>query len=244
MEKIGHRGAAGYAPENTLMSFNKALELGADLVEGDVWLTKDQEVIFMHDATVNRTTTGRGRISRLTLAQIKKYKTKISQQEIPTLEEVLQSLRHRGKINLEIKTQAALKRVLEKIQQLDFPTSDVIVSSNSLPALRLAKKILPAITTAWIFSVKAGPLNQAIWYIFSQVFFLLIKYYLVYRLTKNQIARLHLYYLLVSPQLIDFLHHHNIKIFAWTVNHPGLIKKFAYWGIDGIFSDYPDRLVN
>lgn len=214
------------------------------MVEGDVWLTKDQEVIFMHDATINRTTTGRGRVNRLTLAQIKQCKTKIGQQEIPTLEEVLQSLRHRGKINLEIKTQAALKRVLEKIQQLNFPAADVVISSNSLSALRLAKKILPAITTAWIFSVKAGPLNQAVWYIFSQVFFLLIKYYLVYRLNKNQIARLHLYYLLVSPQLIDFLHQHQIKIFAWTVNHPSLIKKFTSWGIDGLFSNYPDQLVN
>ncbi|MCX6784918.1 MAG: glycerophosphodiester phosphodiesterase family protein [Candidatus Komeilibacteria bacterium] len=65
MEKIGHRGACGYEPENTLASFAKALELGADMVEGDVWLTKDQEVIFMHDATINRTTTGRGRISHL-----------------------------------------------------------------------------------------------------------------------------------------------------------------------------------
>ncbi|MCX6784919.1 MAG: hypothetical protein NTV81_03215, partial [Candidatus Komeilibacteria bacterium] len=82
----------------------------------------------------------------------------------------------------------------------------MVISSSKLAPLRLTKKILPPITTAWIFSAKPGRFNQALWYIFAQIFFLFIKYYLVYRLTKNQIQRLHLYYLLISPQIINFLH--------------------------------------
>ena len=83
--RIGHRGAAGHVLENTLGSIEKAIELGVDYVEIDLRLTRDGHVVILHDATVDRTTTGHGRIKDLTLAQVKRIKTK-DRKHVPTLQ--------------------------------------------------------------------------------------------------------------------------------------------------------------
>jgi len=101
--KIGHRGASGHEPENTMISFNRAIELGADMVELDVHLSKDNQLIVIHDETLDRTTTGQGKIKGKTLAEIKKLRTKKKNQPIPTLPEVINELKGKVKMNVEIK---------------------------------------------------------------------------------------------------------------------------------------------
>jgi len=89
--KIGHRGARAYEPENTLRSFQKAIELGVDAVELDVRKTKDNEIVVIHNADVNKTTNGNGLVSELSLEDIKRFVTEKGE-KIPTLEEVLDSV--------------------------------------------------------------------------------------------------------------------------------------------------------
>ena len=90
--RIGHRGAAGHAPENTLVSFEKAIDLGCDMTELDVHICGSGELVVIHDETVDRTTNGSGRVSELTLREIKILDAGDGE-EIPTLEEVLELLR-------------------------------------------------------------------------------------------------------------------------------------------------------
>ena len=99
MLKIGHRGARGYAPENTLKSFQKAIELGVDAVELDVQLCKSGELIVMHDDTVDRTTDGSGFVKKLKLKDLKKLDAGMGER-IPTLEEVLDLVNRRVKVNI------------------------------------------------------------------------------------------------------------------------------------------------
>lgn len=105
---IGHRGDKLYAPENTLSSFKQALEKGADAVEFDVKLTADQQVIVLHDQTVDRTTNGSGNVAKLTLAEIQKfdagiqYPGKFPNEKIPCLEEVFESFGKNLYMNVEL----------------------------------------------------------------------------------------------------------------------------------------------
>src|SRR3989344_7793410 len=103
MLKIGHRGAAGHEPENTMISFQRAIDMGADAIELDVQTTKDGEVIAMHDATVNRTTNGGGRVSHLLSVDIRRLRTKKRNQPIPALREILDVYQNNRAIFIEIK---------------------------------------------------------------------------------------------------------------------------------------------
>ena len=116
---IGHKGAAGYAPENTLASFQKALDLGVDMIELDVHKSKSGEIVVIHDDTVDKITNGKGKVGELTLKELKKLdvhfgsETKLTRpmsgaeqirkEKIPTLKEVLDLVNGKIKINIEIK---------------------------------------------------------------------------------------------------------------------------------------------
>ena len=107
--RVGHRGAKGHAPENTFASFNLALEMGVNAVETDVHLSKDGEVVLIHDHTVDRTTDGRGFVKDMTLRELKQldagswYDTRFAGQRIPTLTELLEWARGRVGVAIEIK---------------------------------------------------------------------------------------------------------------------------------------------
>ena len=108
-EIVGHRGAAGLAPENSLSAIEKGIENEASLIEIDVHLSKDNEVIVCHDATIDRTTNGKGKIKNMTLNELKQYNIvdsddKITDLKLPTLKEVIQTVNGRVKILLEIKS--------------------------------------------------------------------------------------------------------------------------------------------
>jgi glycerophosphoryl diester phosphodiesterase len=111
MLRVGHRGARAYAPENTLTSFKKALEIGVDAVELDVRKTKDNQLIVIHDADVKRTTNGEGSVSELTIAQVKSFSAE-GEEKIPTLEEALDFLDEKVKVLIELKEAGVEEQVL------------------------------------------------------------------------------------------------------------------------------------
>ena len=115
--KIGHRGACGYEPENTLLSFKKAIELGADFIELDVHLSEDKHLIVIHDYTLDKTTKGKGKVSEKTLKEIKSYRTKEKNQQIPTLQEVIKAVKGKAKLNIEIKGVNPAKEVAKLIKK-------------------------------------------------------------------------------------------------------------------------------
>ncbi len=102
MLRIGHRGAKAYAPENTLASFKKALEIGVDAVELDVRKTKDTQLVVIHDADVKRTTNGEGLVNDFTLKEIKSFDAG-GGEKIPTFEEALDFLDKKVKVFVELK---------------------------------------------------------------------------------------------------------------------------------------------
>ena len=221
--KIAHRGASGYAPENTLAAFQKAIELGADMIEFDVSLTKDKRLIVMHDLSVDRTTNGQGFIRDLTLKQIKKLKTE-NGEEVPTLEEVLDGFGQKIDLNIELKSKNIAELVVPLIQKKGL-ISRVLISSFFHDEVKKVKEIDPNIKTAiLLFGVPVKPENLVDWVI------------------KAKADGANLEYEFVTKDYIDALHKNNFFINIFTVNDPREITLMKEMGVDGIISNYPDRI--
>jgi len=147
MLKIGHRGACGYEPGNTLRSFRKAIELNVDMVECDAYLTKDNRVVILHYSDVSKTTNGKGQVKDLTLKELRKLNAGKGE-KIPTLEEVIKVCRNKCKLNVEIKKMNSAKKVAEIIVKERF-VKQTVMSSNHKESLLGAKK--KGIKTALIY---------------------------------------------------------------------------------------------
>ena len=154
--KIGHRGACGYEPENTHRSFKKAIELGVDMVECDVWLTKDKKVVVIHDPTVNRTTSDKGEVSKLTLAEIREMDAGQGE-KVLTLSELLDLARNHCQLNIEVKTKKVAEQLVEELKEADFPYEDLLISSNLIETIDHIKSQLPKLKTAWVFKAIENP---------------------------------------------------------------------------------------
>ncbi len=124
---IAHRGASAHAPENTLLSFEKAWRYGADMIELDVHETDDGHLVCIHDATIDRTTNGTGAVSSLTLSEIQKFDAGMGQQ-IPLLEDVIKFSKGRIQVNIELKIPGVEERISDIVNNLDM-TNDIIISS-------------------------------------------------------------------------------------------------------------------
>lgn len=239
--KIGHRGACGYEPENTLLSFQKAIELGADMVELDVHLSKDQHPIVIHDVTFDRTTTGKGKITQYTLKQIKKFRTKEKNQPIPTLQEILVELKGKVRINIEIKGVQSARQVAELVLKNEME-QEVIVSSSRLRSLKTIKNESSEIETALIYYSTKTRWGLFVFTIFSIFVFPVIKQIIVKRAKYAKVDYLHLYSIFATKRFVTKLHQLGFKVNVWTVNSRNRINKMIACGVDGIFSNYPDRI--
>ncbi|MCX6796948.1 MAG: glycerophosphodiester phosphodiesterase family protein, partial [Candidatus Doudnabacteria bacterium] len=149
MEIVGHRGASGYAPENTLLSFSKAMEIGCDWVEMDIRLSKDGHAIVIHDATVDRTTNGRGLVADMTLEEIKKFNC-AEKQKISSLEEVIILCQNKIKFLIELKAPGTPKVVSKIISDYKI-IQDVLIISFDLKLLKEIKILNPQIKVGYLF---------------------------------------------------------------------------------------------
>ena len=143
--KIGHRGAPGYEPENTLRSFEKAISMGVDMVELDVHKCKSGELVVIHDKKVNRTTNKKGFVKNKNLQQLKTLDAG-KKEKIPTLKEVLDFINKRVKINIELKgpktTEAVLKLIEEYINKKKWKYSQFIISSFDSRKIKKLSKLV------------------------------------------------------------------------------------------------------
>ena len=225
MQKIGHRGAKGYVIENTIESFQKAIDLNVDVIELDVHICKSGEITVFHDFTLERLTNGSGEISKKTLTELKALKIK-NNYTIPTLEEVLDLVDKKCTINIELKGHNTAKPVFDLIQYYvnhkNWNTSDFIISSFQQKELsnfsQFNRKIPLAVLTQ-------ASVAQAIeWAI------------------EFNACYIHPHFSLLTTDNCNFAKEKGLKINTWTVNEILDIEHVKKFNIDGIISDFPDRL--
>lgn len=215
---IAHRGASSTEPENTLRAFRRAAALGCTWIECDVRLTGDRVPVIIHDATVNRTTNGRGRISRMTNYELRKLDAR-KEEKIPSLKETLQfAKKNRIKFVLEIKNSRVLNKTISLLRAFKL-LNRIILSSFSSPVILRAKKLCPSLTTA-----------------------LIIEYPFVDWMRAARRARadmVHVFAPLVAREKINAAHAVGLTVWAWTVNNIRRAHDLKKMGVNGIFTDNP-----
>ncbi len=219
---IGHRGAKGYVAENTLASFEKALSLGCVWIELDVYLIEG-ELLVIHDKSVDRTTNGKGLLKELNLDYVRSLDAGDGQQ-VPTLREVIDMVNHRAKINVELKgegTAVATNELLNEHMSSGWHEEDFLISSFNHDELDQADK---RFRRGALF----GKLTDDLWE----------------RAERLEPWSVNFDKKIVTQSLVDDAHTRGYKVLVYTVNKAPVIRKMLKLGVDGIFSDYPDRVIS
>lgn len=231
---FAHRGASNDYPENTILAFEKAIEMGATGLELDVHKSRDNKLVVIHDEDIQRTFMGKGQVSDFTLEELKRFKNRKSMFRdnskclIPTLDEVLDLIKDNKIIlNIELKTDVISYKdievdVIKLIEDYNME-SRVILSSFNHESIRKCKIINSEIKTGMLYHYKmAHPITMA---------------------KKINADAIHPNVELLSRELIKDCHKNNIKVNSYTVNSPILMSKLNEWSIDGMFTDYPELLL-
>ncbi|NOZ64745.1 MAG: glycerophosphodiester phosphodiesterase, partial [Caldiserica bacterium] len=209
---VGHRGAAGLEPENTIKGFQKALEIGVDYVECDVHLSLDGYPVVIHDATLDRTTSGKGKVEDYTLDELKKLDTGKGE-KIPVLEEVMELVRGKAGLIVEIKQPEARDVIVKKVKEGSLE-GDVLLASFDARVL----KDVPAEIGRALLSYRDP----------------LLSFYIAREISA---AFLGLKYTLINQKVVDKAKKEGIKLLAWTVNEEEDISKMIDLNVDAIASD-------
>ena len=225
MLKIGHRGAKGHAPENTLISFQKAMDLGVDGIELDVHLTSDEQLICLHDDTLDRTTSGTGLVRTFTLIELKAFRID-TLHEIPTLQEVLNLIDEKIFLNIELKGENTAKPVSDLIEyyvsEKNWNYDHFIVSSFDWNALQEIRSLNPNIAIG----------------VLTQTDLALAIGFADFIKAKS----VHPYFHLLTNENTELMQQKGFQVFPWTVNELEDLQKIKSFKVDGIISDFPDRL--
>ncbi|MBT4174715.1 glycerophosphodiester phosphodiesterase [archaeon] len=218
--KIGHRGAKGYAPENTLAGFKKAISLGVDAIELDLRRTKDGKIVVFHDKGLKRLCKVKGKVADKTLEELKKLRVKGEQ--IPTFEEVLKFAKGKVKLDVEIKIKDIEEDVVKLLRKHGMVSSVVFVCSFYPGVLGKVKELCPKIETCFLFSKKPLGLEK------------IVDFY--------RIDAIGPVWGRATKKMFAMARKKGLKFYVWTVNSKRLIEKYKKWKIDGIISDYPDKI--
>ncbi|MDR7485376.1 MAG: glycerophosphodiester phosphodiesterase [Armatimonadota bacterium] len=227
---IAHRGASGEAPENTLAAFRRALELGADAVELDVHLSADGVPVVIHESLLDRTTDGRGLVRDYPLDALRRldagrwFGERFAGERIPTLAEALEVLRA-VRVIVEIKNgpvyyPGIAARVADTVRAVGHRA--VTVSSFDHPVLLEVRKAAPDLSTAVLYM---GRFTDSLW---------------LARETGADV--LQPYWAWITPDLIEAAHAAGRRVEAWTVDEPRHARFVIDLGVDGIITNFPDRI--
>jgi glycerophosphoryl diester phosphodiesterase len=235
---VAHRGSSAIAPENTLAAFRRAIDDGADAIELDVRLSKDGEVIVIHDSQLQRTTDGRGLVRNHTWKELQLlsagswFHQKFSSEKISTLEDVLDVIDDRIGVNIEIKTDRLDRRKLEvvnrccRIIQQSRVQQSILVSSFEYEFLRRVRILQPQLA----IGVLAHP----------------IKY--LGRLPLQRAKALNARYIVVNGATLRkrFVKnaHEYCSIAEYTVNSPRRLQRALRYGVDAIITNHPHRIIS
>ena len=225
MLKIGHRGAKGYEIENTVISFQKALDMHVDGIELDVHLSADNEIMVFHDDTLDRLTNGKGLISSFTLLELKRFLIN-AQETIPTLREILNLIDKKCYVNIELKsyevTDPAVTLIEEYVKNKNWKYDDFLVSSFDWNALQQVRFLNDEIH---IGVLTENNLDLAL------AFAKFVK-------AKS----IHPHFLLLTKENTAQIQAKGLQVFPWTVNEIEDIETIKSYNVNGIITDFPDRI--
>lgn len=232
---VAHRGASGYAPENTIASFDKAVAMGADYIEIDVQRSKDGELVVIHDHAVDRTTNGTGYVRELTIKELKALDAgswkgpEFAGERIPTFDEVLDRYHGRIGILIELKAPELYPGIEEEIAATliernltHLKSEEVIIQSFHFESMKRMSKLLPNIPIGVLTASFEHASNEA------------LKEFSTYADYFNP------QYGLVSQELVERAHSHNLKVAAWTIRSREGADSLITAGVDAIITDFPD----
>ncbi|MGN4422726.1 glycerophosphodiester phosphodiesterase [Bacillus cereus group sp. MYBK30-1] len=243
IKNIAHRGASAYAPEHTLEAYKLGQQLKGDYIEIDLQMTKDGHLVAMHDETLNRTTNGTGFVKDHTLDEIKqlnagsffnkKYpklaKKEFENAKVPTLEEIIETFGHNANYYIETKSPDEYPGMEEKLFEIinQYQISDkVIIQSFSEESLRKIHSLNANIPLVQLLSFKEA----------VQLTDLEIKNY------KTYCIGLGMNYKYIDAAYVKKIKKHGLEVHPFTVDNEKDMEKLIKWGVDGIFTNYPDRL--
>lgn len=232
----GHRGSPMEAPENTLDSFTAAIRNGVDGIELDVMLSADGEVMVRHDFDLERTTDGSGWVDQTTYADLRQLNAahhwpEFPAQIIPTLGEVLAILPAGMLVNVELKARSwrsvgLERRVVDILREFDVLDRTLISSFNPM-VLRRIQKIEPKLAIGflwWNVDVR--------WYLARPLFF---NYLRPQFLHPSQDV--------ITADVVERAHKRGAKVNVWTIKNRPMVEKLVNMGVDGIFTDYPQMVI-
>ena len=235
--RIAHRGASGdgLAPENTLAAFEKAIQIGVDVVEVDVHATLDNRAVVIHDATLDRTTDRTGAVKKLTFDEVREADagswcgTRFKDERVPALDEVLDLARHRALVLIEIKADYLAERVLQTIVEMDA-VSQVVIQSFNQQTLKRIKLLEPTIPAALLMgNLPTTPSRVRARKMVRDVL----------AIGANSVG---LWHNVVTPALLEEMRRRALSVWTWTVNEEVAMRDLVQMGIHGIITNYPDRL--
>lgn len=231
---IAHRGFSGKYPENTMLAFSKAVEIGADGIELDVHFTKDGEIVIIHDETIDRTTDGTGFVRDYTYEELSKFNAygrfegQFEFQKIPTLREYFELVKDvEGFItNIELKTgifeyEGIEKAVIDLVKEFGLEDRTILSSFNHFTVMR-CKEYEPSIKTG--FLVESWIIGMG-------------------EYTKSHgIDCVHPIFVNLKPELYAEMKNAGREVNTWTVNEYDDIRRLADMGVDALIGNYPDRM--
>ncbi|MEH7379970.1 glycerophosphodiester phosphodiesterase family protein [Bacillus sp. JJ1533] len=235
VENVAHRGASGYAPENTIAGFDVAVDMKADYIEIDVQRSKDGELVLIHDTTVDRTTDGTGKVGDLTFEKLRSLDAgswkgeQFAGEQIPTFEEILE--RYRGKVGIFIELKAPElypgieEQVAEALRErnLDKPQNEkILIQSFNFESMKKMNELLPNVPIGVITSNRADTTMEA------------LQEFSTYADWFNP------HYGMVTEELVNQVHSLGMKIGSWTVRSQEAADFLFEMKVDAIVTDYPD----
>lgn len=231
-KNFAHRGFSGKYPENTILAFEKAIEFGVDGIEMDVHLTKDGELVIIHDELVDRTTNGHGFVKDFTYEELSKLDAsyifpEMGFQKIPTLREYMELVKDAGIItNIELKTgvfeyPGIEKKVYDMIVEYGLKDQMIISSFNHFSVMRM-KAIDP--------EIKCGLLEES-WLLNAADY-----------VEAAGMECFHPYYKFLTAENVAELKEKGLEINTWTVNEKEEIREMIERDVDSVIGNYPDRV--
>ncbi len=217
---IAHRGASGHEPENTMAAFEKALAMGCSGIELDVKLSADGVPVVLHDESLARLTSLQANVADLKISELRSLKV-AGKHRIPLLEEVLEIVSGRCLLNVEIKA-AAASPIVGKMIAKQLKVDQVIVSSFDWNVLKAISEEYPTIPVG-VLTMTDLPLAID----FAKFI---------------RAKAVHPHYHLLSKQNVKSMQSDGFLVNCWTVNDPGDIGELKNFGVDGIITDYPERV--
>lgn len=219
MKRIGHRGAKGHEPENTIISFQKAIDLNVDGIELDVHLSSDGQIMVIHDETIDRTSNRKGFVKNFTSSQLKKL-------EIPTLTEVLHLVSRSCFVNIELKGIGTAKPVVELIShyilEKNWKDTDFLVSSFDW---KMLEEVQLLNTKIRIGVLTEGSVDKAL--VFAK---------------KIKAHSIHPDYRLLTKENVALMQENGFEVYPWTLNSFEDIQTIKSFHVNGIISDFPERI--